>query len=94
MLGSGELSSEAFLEASIHIAIALITQDEIQDTDQREYIDTIKATISTIEESIKSIDSVESSSTTIVTQAEAIKKYITSAKTNLNREIRKLLKLI
>ena len=90
----GELSSEAFLEASIHIAIALITQDEIQDTDQREYIDTIKATISTIEESIKSIDSVESSSTTIVTQAEAIKKYITSAKTNLNREIRKLLKLI
>ena len=62
--------------------------------DQIEYIDTIKATISTLEDSIKSIDSVESSSSTIVTQAENIKAYITSAKTNLNREIRKLLKLI
>ena len=40
MLGSGELSSEAFLEASIHITIALITQDEIQILIE-EYIDTI-----------------------------------------------------
>ncbi len=89
-----EKFDEAFLEASIQLSIALITQEQIQDNDQRETLETIKIAINSIEESIENIHKIESSSFTIENQITNIKKYTQKAKKNLNDEVLKLSNLI
>ena len=89
-----EKFDEAFLEASIQLSIALITQEQIQDNDQRETLETIKVAINSIEESIDNIHKIESSTFTIENQVTNIKKFTQKAKKNLNDEVLKLSNLI
>ena len=89
-----EKSDEAFLEAAIQLSIALITQEQIQETDQKETMKSISVAISTIEESVDSIIKIESSSLSIDRQVQDIRKYVTAAKKNLNEEVINLTKLI
>ena len=69
-----EKFDEAFLEASIQLSIALITQEQIQDNDQRETLETIKVAINSIEESIDNITKLKVH-ITIENQVTNIKKH-------------------
>ena len=89
-----EKSDEAFLEASIQLSIALITQEQMKETDQKETLKSITAAISSIEESVESINKIESSTSTIDRQIQDIKKSTTNAKKNLNAEVINLSKLL
>ena len=89
-----EKSDEAFLEASIQLSIALITQEQMKETDQKETLKSITAAISSIEESVESINKIESSTSTIDRQIQDIKKSTANAKKNLNAEVINLSKLL
>ncbi len=89
-----ELYDEAFLEASIQLSVALITQEQIIETDQKETLDMISSAIISIEQSVDNIHKIESSTSTIERQVTDIRKFTQKAKKNLNDEIIKLSKIL